>query len=108
MLKRAGKATITLGRDCRLSSDRLFGLLSDGLLQSGINVVDIGVVPTPLLSFSVIHWRLEGGGRAAHSAPTAITPPSTTASSAASDPRPSTAKRSRKSGASSSARISPP
>ena len=61
MLKRAGKATITLGRDCRLSSDRLFGLLSDGLLQSGINVVDIGVVPTPLLYFSVIHWRMDGG-----------------------------------------------
>ena len=44
-----------------LSSDRLFGLLSDGLLQSGINVVDIGVVPTPLLYFSVIHWRMDGG-----------------------------------------------
>ena len=51
MLNRAGKATITLGRDCRLSSDRLFGLLIDGLLPSGINVVDIGVVPTPLLLF---------------------------------------------------------
>src|ERR1700682_6101443 len=61
MLKRAGKATITLGRDCRLSSDRLFGLLSDGLLQSGINVVDIGVVPTPLLYFSVIHGRMDAG-----------------------------------------------
>ena len=43
MLKRAGKATITLGRDCRLSSDRLFELLSAGLLQKVcINVVDIG------------------------------------------------------------------
>ena len=61
MLKRAGKATITLGRDCRLSSDRLFGCLIDGLLQSGINVVDVGVVPTPLLYFSVIHWRMDGG-----------------------------------------------
>ena len=60
-LKRAGSKKITLGRDCRLSSDRLFGLLSDGLLQSGINVVDIGVVPTPLLYFSVIHWRMDGG-----------------------------------------------
>ena len=62
MLKRAGKATITLGRDCRLSSDRLFATCcSDGLLPSGINVVDIGVVPTPLLYFSVIHWRMDGG-----------------------------------------------
>ncbi len=61
LLKRAGKSTVTVGRDCRLSSDRLFGLLSEGLLQSGINVVDIGVVPTPLLYFSVVHWRMDGG-----------------------------------------------
>ncbi len=61
LLRRAGKSTVTLGRDCRLSSDRLFALLSEGLLQSGINVVDIGVVPTPLLYFSVVHWRMDGG-----------------------------------------------
>ncbi len=60
-LTRAGKKTITVGRDCRLSSDRLFGMLTDGLLQSGINVVDVGIVPTPLLYFSVIHWRMDGG-----------------------------------------------
>ena len=24
-------------------------------------MVDIGVVPTPLLYFSVIHWRMDGG-----------------------------------------------
>ena len=27
----------------------------------GINVVDIGVVPTPLLYFSVLHWQMDGG-----------------------------------------------
>jgi phosphomannomutase/phosphoglucomutase len=61
LLRRAGKSTVTVGRDCRLSSDRLFALLSEGLLQSGINVVDIGVVPTPLLYFSVVQWRMDGG-----------------------------------------------
>ena len=61
MLNRAGKSKITLGRDCRLSSDRLFGLLSDGLMTSGIDVVDVGVVPTPLLYFSVLHWKMDGG-----------------------------------------------
>ena len=61
MLNRAGKSKITLGRDCRLSSDRLFGLLSDGLMTSGIDVVDVGVVPTPLLYFSVVHWKMDGG-----------------------------------------------
>jgi phosphomannomutase / phosphoglucomutase len=61
MLARAGKRTITIGRDCRLSSDRLFHLLLQGLLPSGINAVDIGVVPTPLLYFSVLHWNMDGG-----------------------------------------------
>ncbi|MGH7865508.1 MAG: phosphomannomutase/phosphoglucomutase, partial [Candidatus Binataceae bacterium] len=61
VLHRAGKKTITLGRDCRLSSDALRDRLLDGLLAAGINVVDIGVVPTPLLYFSVLHWNMDGG-----------------------------------------------
>lgn len=61
MLARAGKRTITLGRDCRLSSERLAHLLLEGLLPSGINVIDIGVVPTPLLYFSMLHWQMDGG-----------------------------------------------
>jgi phosphomannomutase/phosphoglucomutase len=61
VLHRAGKRTITVGRDCRLSSDRLFHLLLEGLLPSGIDAVDIGVVPTPLLYFSVLHWNMDGG-----------------------------------------------
>jgi len=61
ILHRAGKKTITIGRDCRLSSPRLHDLLLEGLLPSGINVVDVGVVATPLLYFSVLHWKMDGG-----------------------------------------------
>ena len=61
ILHRAGKKNITLGRDCRLSSPSLREHLLDGLLESGINVVDIGIVPTPLLYFSVLHWKMDGG-----------------------------------------------
>ena len=61
ILLEAGKHTITLGRDCRLSSDALRDLLLEGLLPAGINVVDVGVVPTPLLYFSVLHWKMDGG-----------------------------------------------
>ncbi len=61
LLIEAGKRNITLGRDCRLSSDRLRELLLEGLLPAGINVTDIGVVPTPLLYFSMLHWRMDGG-----------------------------------------------
>jgi phosphomannomutase / phosphoglucomutase len=60
-LHRAGKRTVTLGRDCRLSSPHLHDRLLEGVLQSGINVVDIGIVPTPLLYFSVAHWKMDGG-----------------------------------------------
>src|SRR5208282_5925114 len=60
-LHRAGKRKVTLGRDCRLSSPRLHDRLLEGVLQSGINVVDIGIVPTPLLYFSVAHWKMDGG-----------------------------------------------
>jgi phosphomannomutase / phosphoglucomutase len=61
ILIEAGKHSITLGRDCRLSSDALRDRLLEGLLPAGIDVVDIGVVPTPLLYFSVLHWKMDGG-----------------------------------------------
>ena len=56
-LHRAGKKTVTLGRDCRLSSPHLHDRLLEGVLESGINVVDVGIVPTPLLYFSVFIGR---------------------------------------------------
>jgi phosphomannomutase / phosphoglucomutase len=61
MLHRAGKRNITLGRDCRLSSPRLHDCLLEGIVSGGINVTDIGIVPTPLLYFSVLHWKMDGG-----------------------------------------------
>jgi phosphomannomutase/phosphoglucomutase len=61
ILLEADKHNITLGRDCRLSSDGLRERLLEGLLPAGINVTDVGVVPTPLLYFSVLHWEMDGG-----------------------------------------------
>lgn len=52
---------ITLGRDCRLSSERIRNAMVKGLLSCGIDVIDIGLVPTPLLYFSVFHLNTEGG-----------------------------------------------
>jgi phosphomannomutase/phosphoglucomutase len=40
---------VVVGRDCRVSSDRLFGALTDGLTGAGADVIDIGVGPTPML-----------------------------------------------------------
>ena len=57
--RKSGKS-ITLGRDCRLSSGRLRDALLEGLIDSGCAVTDIGVVPTPLLYFSAVHLEADG------------------------------------------------
>jgi phosphomannomutase/phosphoglucomutase len=56
------KATrVALGRDCRLSSDRLHAALLEGLIETGMTVVDLGVGPTPQMYFGVFHLDLDGG-----------------------------------------------
>ena len=56
-LRRAGAKRITLGRDCRVTSPRLHTALRAGLLSTGIDVIDVGVVATPLLYFSRLPLR---------------------------------------------------
>jgi phosphomannomutase / phosphoglucomutase len=58
--RNAGKK-ITLGRDTRLSSPRLRDALIRGLKKSGCEVTDLGVVPTPVLYYSVFHLKADGG-----------------------------------------------
>jgi len=48
----AGQDTVNTGADARLSSPELSRALQDGLLASGCNVVDLGIVPSPLLYFA--------------------------------------------------------
>jgi len=47
-----GSGKVTVGRDVRLSSPRLNVDFSHGLIESGCDVVELGVVPTPLVYFS--------------------------------------------------------
>jgi phosphomannomutase / phosphoglucomutase len=60
LAQQAGRK-LCLGRDTRLSSPRLRDALMKGLLASGCDVTDIGVVPTPLLYYSVFHLKADGG-----------------------------------------------
>ena len=60
-MARQQKSRVTVGRDCRLSSDRYRELLMEGLLAAGMDVVDIGVCPTPVLYFALRHLDREGG-----------------------------------------------
>ena len=61
MLIENGLSTISIGRDCRKSSDRIFQVLSEALLKSGINVVDLGMITTPVLYFSLYGLKVDGG-----------------------------------------------
>src|SRR5262249_9476158 len=60
-LNPAAPPRIVVGRDCRLSSPRLFEHLVQGLVSGGARVVDIGVGPTPLVYFAVHHLGSDGG-----------------------------------------------
>ncbi len=52
--------TIAVGRDCRLTSPRLFKALTRGMMESGADVLDIGVVTTPMLYFAAFHKAPQG------------------------------------------------
>jgi phosphomannomutase / phosphoglucomutase len=60
-LKRRNQKRIIVGRDCRLSSPRLHVALTRGLLETGLELIDIGVGPTPMMYFSVFHLDADGG-----------------------------------------------
>ena len=48
---------IVIGRDGRLSGPELAGALSDGFRAAGIDVIDIGAVPTPVVYFATFHFE---------------------------------------------------
>jgi phosphomannomutase/phosphoglucomutase len=56
-----GQKDVAVGRDCRLSSPGFGAALIRGLLATGCDVSDLGVVPTPLLYFSVFFKKKEAG-----------------------------------------------
>ena len=43
-----GKAKVVVARDCRKSSDSLFAAFSKGLVDEGVDVLDIGMASTPM------------------------------------------------------------
>ena len=47
-----GQSKVLLGRDGRLSSPRIREQLVGGLLSTGIDIVDLGLVATPMLNFA--------------------------------------------------------
>lgn len=60
-LRRHDGPKVALGRDTRLSSPRLRDALARGLKAGGAEVIDVGVVPTPVLYYAVFHFEADGG-----------------------------------------------
>ena len=52
---------IVVGRDVRLSSEPFSKALIKGIIRTGCNVLDVGVVPTPVLYFSIVRYGKSGG-----------------------------------------------
>ena len=52
---------VAIGRDARLSSDELFEALSRGLMDSGVDVLDLGLCGTEMVYFAAFHQSLDGG-----------------------------------------------
>ncbi|MBW2176557.1 MAG: phosphomannomutase/phosphoglucomutase [Deltaproteobacteria bacterium] len=59
-LLRQGNSNLTVGQDCRTTSPRYAQKLIQGLTETGCDVVDIGVCPTPVAYFSIRHLRKQG------------------------------------------------
>ena len=55
------RGTVAVGRDNRPSGGELRDALVDGLTTAGVSVVDVGIVPTPLLYWSLHHLGVVGG-----------------------------------------------
>lgn len=54
------RITLAVGRDCRLTSPRLFEAYTRGVNRAGVDVIDIGVVPSPVLYFAAGHLATDG------------------------------------------------
>ena len=61
MRERGVAGEVAVGRDNRPSGTKLREALVDGLTSAGVSVVDIGVVPTPVLYWSLHHLKVIGG-----------------------------------------------
>lgn len=61
LVRRAGGGRVALGYDGRLSSPMLQEATAKGLIDSGVEVLSIGLGPTPMLYFATYHLKADGG-----------------------------------------------
>ncbi len=61
LIRRRGGRRVAVGQDNRLSSGDLKAAFVGGVRAAGVDVVDVGLVTTPILYFATAHWGLDGG-----------------------------------------------
>lgn len=60
-MKDYGAKVVSIGRDCRLSSPEYAKAMTRGINSTGIDVIDLGMVSTPMLYFSLYNLEVAGG-----------------------------------------------
>ncbi|MCK5059196.1 MAG: phosphomannomutase, partial [Candidatus Aminicenantes bacterium] len=58
---REKKKNIVVAMDGRPSSERIKGIVVSCLYKYGLNILDIGLVPTPVLYYGVFKMDMDGG-----------------------------------------------
>ncbi|HEY7751263.1 MAG TPA: phosphoglucosamine mutase [Ignavibacteriaceae bacterium] len=56
-----GSGKIVVGRDARITGEMVNQIVSGSLLSNGLDVVDIGICPTPTVQFNVKKLKAQGG-----------------------------------------------
>jgi len=56
-----GKGKIVLGRDSRISGEMVSNIVIGTLLAKGLDVIDIGICPTPTVQYTVKKLKVNGG-----------------------------------------------
>lgn len=59
-VKRSGGKNVAVSGDIRLTTPRLMEKFSHGVLETGIDVLDMGIIPTPTNYFSMFHFDVDG------------------------------------------------
>ncbi|MBQ4855082.1 phosphomannomutase/phosphoglucomutase [Rhodanobacter sp. B2A1Ga4] len=57
LMAEKGLREIVVGRDGRLSGPELAGALAEGLREAGVDVIDIGAVPTPVVYYATYRFN---------------------------------------------------
>ena len=53
--------TVAVGHDVRESSTHLWQQVAEGLIDAGVEVLNLGQISTDMLYFAVVHYQTDGG-----------------------------------------------